>query len=104
MNENPRKYLRLRNTDFMHFTETVENVAFSAYNACSKSILERFGQKSPSESSKYDKENKHFAMVRFLMFLTRTCIGDNGLSSLFDAICEPIDSRLNPIYLLKQKR
>ena len=94
----------MRNTDFMHFTETVENVTFSAYNACSKSILEWFGKKSLSESSKYDKENKHFAMVRFLLFLTRTCIGDNGLSNLFDAICEPIDSPINPIYLLKQKR
>ena len=54
--------------DFVHFTEIVENVTFFAYNACSKSILERFYKKSPSESSKYDKGNKHFAMVRFLMF------------------------------------
>ena len=43
-------------------------------------------------------------MVRFLMFLTRTCIGDNGLSSLFDAICEPIDSQLNLVDLLKQEK
>ena len=90
--------------DFVHFTEIVENFTHFAYNACSKSILEWFGKKSPSESSKYDKKYNHLVMVRFLMFLTRTCIGDNGLSSLFDAICEPIDSPLNPTYLLKQKR
>ena len=41
-------------------------------------------------------------MVRFLMFLTRTCIGDNGLSNLFDAICEPLVSSLNPVYVYKQ--
>ena len=94
----------VENIDLMHFTEIVANVTFFAYNAGSKSILERFGKKSPSESLKCEKENKHFAMVRFLMFVTRTCISDNGLSSLFDAICEPIDSYLSPIYLLKQKR
>ena len=90
--------------DFMHFAEITENVTFFAYFDSSKSILERFCRKSPSESLKYDKENKHFAMVRFVMFLTRTCIGDNGLSNILGAICEPLVSGLNPVYLLKQKR
>ena len=88
---------------FMHFAEITENVTFFAYFDSSKSILERFCRKSPSESLKYNKENKHFAMVRFLMFLTRTCIGDNGLSNLLDAICEPLVSGLNPVYVYKQK-
>ena len=43
-------------------------------------------------------------MVRFLMFLTRTCIGDNGLSNRLDAICEPLVSGLNPVYVYKQKK
>ena len=89
---------------FMHFAKINENVMFFALKDCSKSILEGFCEKWSPKSLKYHYENKHFAIVRFHDFLSRTCIGDNGLRLLFGVFCEPLRSGLNPAYISKQKR
>ena len=53
---------------------------------------------------KYHYENKHSAMVRFYDFLSRTCIGDNGLRSLLGAFRQSQIPGLNPVYVYKHKR
>ena len=90
--------------NFMHFTEIMKCVTFFALKTCSKLDFEWFRRNRSSKSSKYDKENKHFAMVRILMFLSRTCIGDNGFFGLFNGICEPLVSGSKPAYFYKQRR
>ena len=42
-------------------------------------------------------------MVRILMFLSRTCIGDNGFFGLFNGLCEHLVSGSKPAYVYKQK-
>ena len=88
----------------MHFTKINENVMFFALKDCSKSILERFCEKWSPKSLKYNYENKHSAMVRFYDFLSRTCIGDNGLRNLLHALYDPLLSDLNSAYIYKQTR
>ena len=53
---------------------------------------------------KYHYENKHFAIVRFHDFLSRTCIGVWSLIGHLGVFCEPLRSGLNPAYIYKQKK
>ena len=89
---------------FMHFTKINENVMFFALKHCSKSILERFCEKWTPKDLKCHYENKHSAMVRFYDFLSRTCIGDNGLRCLLGAFRQSQIPGLNPVYVYKHKR
>ena len=90
--------------EFMHFAKINENVMFFALKDCSKSILERFCEKWSPKDLKYHYENKHFTIVRFHDFLSRTCIGVWSLIGHLGVLCEPLRSGLNPAYISKQKR
>ena len=61
-------------------------------------------RKGVPKSLKYHYENKHFAIVRFHDFLSRTCIGVWSLIGHLGVFCEPLRSGLNPAYISKQKR
>ena len=87
-----------RNMKFMHFTKINENVMF-----CFETLLQinsgEVLRKVVPKRLKMPLRNKHSAMVRFYDFLSRTCIGDNGLRSLLEASCQSPVSGLNPAYV-----